>query len=246
MVTGESTVRCGMFKADMSMEKTDVLHVKILWQDGRAVSWQEALAELSKPAPSHFRNLLTRVLGKDVPFKAYFWECAPVSRELLQSHAAFEFALIDSAFLARKHADITDFKDYFKGTTGQPVMKVFPNRGGDTMMVVPAQATSDPEDYTHISAFFSGNAPVQQKDAAWRALGHAISEELRKKDVVWVSTDGTGVPWMHLRIASRPKYFKIGRYRDPCFGLMARTGVSQTPAVPSMRGVPVQCRVRPF
>jgi hypothetical protein len=209
----------GMFTADLSMEATDVLHVKILGRAGMFVSWQEALAELSKPGHSDFRNLLTRVLGKAAPFKAYFWECAPVSRELLQSHAAFEFALIDAPGLARNHADITDFEEYLENVRGQPVMKVFQNPGRDTSLVAPAQATCDPEDYTHISAFFNGKAPLSQKDAAWQALGDAISNELRTRDVVWVSTDGRGVHWMHFRVDSRPKYFKMTRYRDAQFGL---------------------------
>jgi hypothetical protein len=219
MSSCEDSFRSGKFMADLSMEATDVMRVKILGRDGMVVSWQQALAELSKPGPSDFRNLLTRVLGKAVPFKTYFWECAPVSRKLLQNHAAFEFALKAAPTLARNYADITPFNDYLENVAGQPVMKVFQNPGRDTSLVAPAQATSDPEDYTHISAFFSGNAPRSQKDAAWQTLGHAISDELRKRDVVWVSTDGSGVHWLHFRVDSRPKYFKIERYRDSRFGL---------------------------
>jgi hypothetical protein len=231
-----STVRSDMFMAYLCTEKTaeldseadcsdcdeeatKVLHVKIFGRDGMAVRWQEALAEMTNPEPSDFRKLLSRVLREHVPFKAYFWECAPVSREILQNDGGFEFVLIDDPFLASLHADITPFEVHLRDVAGQPEMKVFQNPGRDSSLVAPAPATSDPEDYTHIAAFFIGSAPPSQQDAAWQALGHAISDELRTRDVVWVSTDGRGVHWLHFRVDSRPKYFKTYRYRDARFGL---------------------------
>jgi endonuclease/exonuclease/phosphatase family metal-dependent hydrolase len=219
-VYGRPAPASGRFTASLCVEEADVLHVRILHLNGTAVSWQEALAELLNPGPSDFRNLLTRVLREHVPFEAYFWECAPVRNcELLRNLVAFEFALKAAPCLARNSADITDFKDYLENVEGQSVMKVFQNPSRDSSLVAPALATSDPEDYTHIAAFFRGNAPPSQRDAAWQALGRAISEELGTRDVVWVSTDGRSVHWLHFRVDSRPKYFKIQRYRDSRFGL---------------------------
>jgi hypothetical protein len=215
----KQSVCYGQFVAEFSKEKANVLHVKILDLDGIAVSWQEALAEMLKLEPSDFRDLITCVLREHVPFKAYFWECAPVSHELLRKKGAFEFALVDAPSLARNRANISPYKEYLEVLKGQPVWEVFQNPGRDCSLIAPAQATSDPEDYTHISAFFRGSAPLPQQDAAWQRLGHAISDELRRRDVVWVSTDGCGVRWLHFRVDARPKYFKMDRYCDPRFGL---------------------------
>ena len=31
---------------------------------------------------------------------------------------------------------------------------------------------------------------------------------------IWLSTAGMGVPWLHVRLDSRPKYYAFGPYRD--------------------------------
>jgi hypothetical protein len=33
------------------------------------------------------------------------------------------------------------------------------------------------------------------------------------RDRFWVSTSGLGVPWVHVRLDERPKYFQFGPYR---------------------------------
>jgi len=32
--------------------------------------------------------------------------------------------------------------------------------------------------------------------------------------VVWLSTAGAGVPWLHVRLDDRPKYYHYGPYRQ--------------------------------
>ena len=32
---------------------------------------------------------------------------------------------------------------------------------------------------------------------------------------VWLSTAGAGVPWLHVRLDDRPKYYGFGPYRQP-------------------------------
>ena len=66
--------------------------------------------------------------------------------------------------------------------------------------------------YGHLAVFLrgvsNGFVPLEQGIAVWSKLSQAIKKELRSHDTVWISTDGRGFPWLHLRIDQTPKYFK--------------------------------------
>lgn len=37
---------------------------------------------------------------------------------------------------------------------------------------------------------------------------------LKKHNKVWISTHGTGVPYLHVRIDTTPKYYQINKYKN--------------------------------
>jgi hypothetical protein len=87
----------------------------------------------------------------------------------------------------------------------------FPNLGGDAFLVVPKQIFSL-ESYGHIAAFVR-SAPAAQRQELFQTLGGAISDVLGENDQrIWVSTSGLGVPWVHIRLDSYPKYYNHQPY----------------------------------
>ncbi len=56
-------------------------------------------------------------------------------------------------------------------------------------------------------------APREQVDALFVAVGALQSVRARSKDTLWLSTAGLGVDWLHVRIDSRPKYYRHGPYK---------------------------------
>ncbi|CAK0844409.1 unnamed protein product, partial [Prorocentrum cordatum] len=100
----------------------------------------------------------------------------------------------------------------------------------------------DPEHYAHIASFFR-HAPEAQCDALWRALGEAVEErmsQLGPTDDVWLSAEGNGVIWVHLRVDLRPKTTTTIRIETPSMAWrqMAREKVRGLGACPlrQMRG----------
>jgi len=87
---------------------------------------------------------------------------------------------------------------------------VIPNLGGDAFLVVP-RPIGPGAAYTHIAAFVRG-APTRQQDALWRAVATAVLERLSPK-LVWLSTAGAGVAWLHVRLDEWPKYYAYAPYR---------------------------------
>jgi len=140
-----------------------------------------------------------------VPYQAFRWE-TPVLTDETRTQA-FEFVVIDSPGLDRP-ADSSAFDKYLVGD--KPVV-VFENLGKDATLVVPQKLGEDSA-YNHLASFVR-SAPVTQTDSFWAAVGQTIANHISDQPV-WVSTAGAGVPWFHLRLDDRPKYYAYQPYAE--------------------------------
>ena len=86
----------------------------------------------------------------------------------------------------------------------------FPNLGGDAQLVVPTPL-NDPSHYAHLASFVR-NAPADQVRNFWKTTAIVYEQEIGEK-TVWLSTAGLGVSWLHVRIDSRPKYYRFQDYK---------------------------------
>jgi hypothetical protein len=154
-----------------------------------------------------FRSQFGEALA-DSPFPAFRWETPAVSNRT--AGQPFEFVLLDSPGLARQ-PDPAPFLDHFDCAGGAEVLE-FPNLGGDALLIVPCPLDG-PSAYGHLAAFVRG-APEAQRHALWRSVGEAMTRRLDDRPV-WLSTAGAGVPWLHVRLDDRPKYYQHRPYRQP-------------------------------
>eukprot|EP00434_Breviolum_minutum_P000002 symbB.v1.2.000002.t1/scaffold5.1/size591573/2 len=185
----------------------------------RNLTWSEAL-ELMENS-QRFREMLISKL-QESPFNAFFWECTPLTEHTAQRRS-FEFVIMEGSHLDSARPDTESFADYLADFKGQPVARAFANLGGDSSLISPAQATKNPEDYKHIGNFFR-RAPMEQRHAVWQTLGQELQRRLAQKPEApyWVSTEGSGVAWLHMRIDPRPKYYHHREYRSPEYGLVQK------------------------
>ena len=138
----------------------------------------------------------------------------------IQCHAAGYFVADDvirtgGIRLIDEETEVADTEDApaatFAGHFGKHTGPVgrFSNFSGDAMLVVPAPLDAN-TDYSHLAAFVRG-APVSQQRAFWQAVGEAVRGSLSER-VLWLSTSGLGVYWLHVRLDSRPKYYTYQPY----------------------------------
>jgi len=173
---------------------------------GEALSWAAISAGFMDDAA--LRSALSEALV-GVPFAAMYWEARPVAPE--DHDAPFECVVLDAPALARATADPTSFLTPLDGARA-PAVRSFANLSGDARLVVPAPGEA-PGGYPHLAAFLRA-APAVQVHALWVELGRSVGEWLAtRRSRVWVSTAGGGVPWLHVRLDSRPKYVKWAAYR---------------------------------
>ena len=74
----------------------------------------------------------------------------------------------------------------------------------DAILIVP-QPVAEASAYGHLAAFVR-LAPVPQRQSLWSAVGETLGRRVGEKPV-WLSTAGTGVSWLHVRLDDRPKYY---------------------------------------
>jgi uncharacterized protein DUF6940 len=142
---------------------------------------------------------------RDVSFDSYCWECPPVTTE--NSSRAFECVFVSSPLLVGLPSDSSPFAEYFG-----PVCSVvtFESLGRDALLVAPCPGKQG-EDFAHLASF-AANACDEQHSAFWKAVGEALERRLGAEPT-WLSTAGLGVSWLHVRLDTRPKYYRHAPYR---------------------------------
>ena len=98
------------------------------------------------------------------------------------------------------------FKTQIKKSKNKYVI-VFPNLAKDTLLVVPMPKRG--KNFASLKDFIDNASKTQQK-VFWRKVKQVANRE----NVVWVSTHGHGVPYLHVRISLKPKYYGNSKLKN--------------------------------
>lgn len=164
--------------------------------------WAELLVTDGK-----FSDSLTQVLN-DAPFSAFFFETKGVTITSV-SQMPFEFVIIEAPHLssfAESRPDPDSFAEHFEKFSSAACC-AFPNLGGDAMLVAPIHRNPNIPlaAYSHLAKFVRA-APTDQVRGLWQLTAKTYRERWTAKPL-WLSTEGSGVAWLHMRLDSRPKYY---------------------------------------
>lgn len=111
--------------------------------------------------------------------------------------------------LAGLRANSLPFTEHFAHLTTPEVVS-FTNLGKDATLIAPTPTVKDQTCYSHLGNFLRG-APGSQIDALWRHFAEGV-RALVSNVPIWPSTAGLGASWLHLRIDSKPKYYRYEPY----------------------------------
>ena len=126
--------------------------------------------------------------------------------------------LIPSEQLSQISPDPDTFKEKFNANCdGHQHVVSFKNLGGDSVLVSPCPVPSSSSshiflNYAHI-ALFMRNAEYPQIYHFWKKVGQEMLSRVQDDQVLWVSTSGLGVSWLHMRLDARPKYYTWEPYK---------------------------------
>ncbi|HEY1614340.1 MAG TPA: hypothetical protein VGF97_11670 [Rhizomicrobium sp.] len=174
---------------------------------GRTLSFAEVIQGWRDDAA--FREFFLRELAA-TPYSAFVWEMPPVARGHID--IAYEYVAVRCDALARPRADASAFREELEAAGGES-MAVFGNLGGDALLIAPRPDGNAPA-WGHLAAFLHA-APLAMQHALLQALAEAILRLLAATDErIWISTSGLGVPWLHVRLDSAPKYHQHRPYAE--------------------------------
>ncbi len=175
-------------------------------RDGVPITYGQVLSlwESDREFRSFFNALLVRS-----EFEAFRWETPPLTQSTLNN--PFEFILLHAFMFIERKTDKIAFQEHFSDEdSGQGIVS-FQNLGGDATLIVPVPKT-DKDAYGHLAAFVR-NAPKAQIDTLWQTVGGIVKSRLNDT-VIWLSTAGDGVAWLHIRLDTSPKYYGYAPYRE--------------------------------
>lgn len=177
-------------------------HKYLLYQDDRQLRYRDFLTLLQENY--EFRTFFIELLS-DVSFSAYHWETPPVTSETLGQ--PFEFVVTNSPGINVPPAPGA-FRPYFDTLSD---VVVFDNLGGDAKLIAPTPFNQEQElNYSHIGVF-TNKAPLQQQQLFWKEVGRVTKQQVSDQPL-WLNTAGGGVAWLHVRLDSRPKYYRHQPY----------------------------------
>ena len=183
------------FAASVELDQPRLRKVRVLC-DGSPTTFRDTLDHWQNDGA--FRTWFSQLI-LDAPFRAVRWETPPVTRSTIDRD--FEFVLHDAPGLLCRQ-DSRSFGEHFNSPAQADGVVSFENLGRDAMLVVPIPLGAD---YGHLAAFLR-HAPEAQRHALWRRIGLEMTRRLSDRPL-WLSTAGMGVPWLHIRLDSRPKYY---------------------------------------
>jgi hypothetical protein len=193
-----------MYRLVKTKLDTGIEHWLLRTLDDEPVSFREVLSQWR--TSEQFRDFWARSL-RAVPFTAYCWECRPVTDQDLDQ--AFECVFVESPLLVGRAADWRPFEAHFRGDRDAVS---FESLGKDAILVSPCPGEGG-GDFAHLSSFMS-TATERRVSALWHAVGDALEARISSHPV-WLSTAGLGVSWLHVRLDSRPKYYRHAPYKLP-------------------------------
>ena len=152
------------------------------------------------------RRFFTSLIA-DSEFRGLTWEAPSITKNELTKR--FEFVLTDSPLLVSAGVDDKPFSQHFRSQSKEESVLIFPNLGGDTLLVVPRQI-AEAKTYAHL-AIFMRHAPEEQTQRFWQQMAKATRQRLSERPI-WLSTAGLGVKWLHGRVCKTPKYYRHRGY----------------------------------
>jgi hypothetical protein len=133
--------------------------------------------------------------------KRFFYETSPITKDMKEKYQAL---FIECDSLEQIDEDYSSFNQHIEKAEDQNVTSFY-NLSKSAYLIIPIPRKN--KQFTTIKDFIDNASERQQKNF-WKEVAKSIVMMLEKHDKVWVSTHGLGVPYLHIRIDTNPKYYQ--------------------------------------
>ena len=176
----------------------------------KSITWKEKINQWSNGNYQHY--------AKSEQFKysntnrRFFYETSCCNREL---NNIYEEKYIESNDLEiYREQNYESFIKYINSSNNQSKdATVFYNLSKDTLLIIPIPRKN--KLYVTIKDFMD-NASIDQQTGFWKIVAEQIKSIFLETNInnLYISTHGLGVPYFHLRLCIKPKYYHTQKFID--------------------------------
>lgn len=215
-----------------AVEEKAIIYKAVTADDEQPVSVLQWVTTMLRSSDD--RRLFIRLLSEST-FPSFFFECIGVNSESCGTQQ-FLFSLVYSSELHRRVTnlphDISTFHKFFAESNAKgKACAVFSNLSGDATLVSPL-----PSDATNnLSKDLASFVRFVQVEKVSQFISDFLQEYhcklLESRGNIYLSTHGTGVNWLHVRIEPEMKYYVTRCFpRSNDFPLLSHSTTDITPA----------------
>ncbi|CAM9729848.1 unnamed protein product [Ectocarpus sp. 6 AP-2014] len=133
-----------------------------------------------------------------------FWECSP-AYDGGDSPFRFKTKSAPRDLPANTPADRSPFAEHLRRARGLPVSFRSSSTPSTTLVISPDFGKY----FAHIGNFYK-HSTLEERKALWRKVATELEKILARWETVYVSTQGSGVHWLHVRLSLTPRYYVTG------------------------------------
>jgi len=178
-----------------------------IYQNDQQITYRQFLELLGKT--EDFREFFRNTLASS-PFAAFRFETPAINNEKINRD--FEFIILNSPHLVDIEPDTTSFREHWSRCINQRSC-IFMNLGRSSTLIAPVPTVAEEKfdfstgkKYSSIAPFVR-DAPKEDVDAVFKDLSVEGLKKAESSSKAYISTEGSGVYWLHIRIDPRPKYY---------------------------------------
>jgi len=138
--------------------------------------------------------------------KRFFFETYPCDKNMTNKYK--EKFIENDKLEEFKHQDFSSFNDQIKKSNNEYAI-AFNNLSNDARLIIPIPQKD--KDFTTMKDFCD-NASIKQQKEFWKIVAIEIEYMLGTNDKIYISSHGLGVPYFHLRLDKKPKYYNSKEY----------------------------------
>ncbi len=160
------------------------------------MKWKDKLKEwLNKNPLKYPKNIKS----------SFFWE----TKCLKSFNDEFEEEFIENKSLTTLSQNYSSFIEYISKSKNKYATSFF-NPSKTTLLIIPMPR--DNKKFTTIKDFID-NASLNHQQEFWKYVAKVIIKFKKDNKEIYISTHGLGVPYLHIRLDLKPKYY-TGKFKN--------------------------------
>ena len=143
--------------------------------------------------------------------KPFFYETSCISKKMNEK---YKEKFIETNKFNRVKQNHSVFEKNIKKSKNKNVISFY-NLSKTSLLIVPYPKKNKDKTYKNYKTLknFIDNSSEEQQIKFWKKVASGIKRMLKKNDKIWVSTHGLGVPYLHIRIDTVPKYYITKKFK---------------------------------